>query len=692
MRLDLGSLSLPSAALFACALALVTLPFAGAGCEAESSSGETTGATTAPSSTSSTAPCSGADTLLADGRCQPPGLPLDMACPPGETPLPDGSCQPAGVPPSACGDGFEPDGKGGCAPVLPEEPCPEGLMAVPGDPECREIAPCGAGTWGDIPIEPGTQFVDSSYPGGDSDGSQEKPWTTIGDAMTAGKDGALIAVAEGEYMENLEASSKSFRIWGVCPSKVSLHGVSADKPAFMASTSGCEIHTLAITGPFVGVQLEPDRKVVLDRLWIHDTAQPGVLAFPNSHLLVTDALVERTIESGIQSRGGTVEVDRCLVRDVEPGPTPFGILVDVFSDQFVHGDVTVEGSLLENVYLDAASAVDADLTLDRTAVRRMRPDVPLNSAPRGGVQSASGLLTVKQSTFDGMPLGVFVSGSYGTLEHVTITGGDAVSPQYPSIKAGVYVQEDPQTFNPASLVVRESTVARQREFGVGVDEGKVTLVSSLLLENVLEDEGAALRAVYGDLTITRTAILDSRHSAVTMEGTNAVFEASLVRGVTPTTHAGYGISVWGFVNGVKPVDGSLTMTSSLVEDCHESALAAIESTIVLDTSILRAVKPRPEDGLFGDGFVLMSKTPGRGTAKITGSLVDSVARAGIAAFGSTIDLGQSASLCATFALAGEELNGVPFQFNKTGDDACGCPAAVDLCKIESPGLTPPTVQ
>src|SRR5262245_57530554 len=83
----------------------------------QDSSGTTGAETTA-------APCAPADILLEDGRCQPPGLPLDMPCPPGETPLDDGSCEAAGVPPSQCGDGFEADGEAGCKPILPEQPCP----------------------------------------------------------------------------------------------------------------------------------------------------------------------------------------------------------------------------------------------------------------------------------------------------------------------------------------------------------------------------------------------------------------------------------------------------------------------------------------------------------------------------------------------------------------------------------------
>src|SRR5690349_3224518 len=110
--------------------------------------------------------CGPGETLLDDGRCQPAGLPLDMPpCAPGEAQLEDGTCQKAGIPPDACGEGFMPDGNDGCEAILPDEPCPKGLMAVPGMTQCEEVAPCGSGTWGDIPVEPSTQYVDQSYTG-----------------------------------------------------------------------------------------------------------------------------------------------------------------------------------------------------------------------------------------------------------------------------------------------------------------------------------------------------------------------------------------------------------------------------------------------------------------------------------------------------------------------------------------------
>lgn len=224
-------------------------------------------------------PCAPGELELADGRCQPAGLPLDMQCPPGERPLKGGGCQPAGVPPEMCGPGFEPDGNMGCNPILPSEPCPFGLIAVPGETECHEVAPCGNGTWGDVPVDATTQFVNGAYAGNDSDGSKERPWKRIQDAVNSAEDNAIVAIAEGTYHENLNIDLQSIQLWGVCPRKVVVMGSPWGGDVINVSgvaASGTAIHNLAISGGARGTKVTDAENVTLDHVWIHDTNDSGV--------------------------------------------------------------------------------------------------------------------------------------------------------------------------------------------------------------------------------------------------------------------------------------------------------------------------------------------------------------------------------------------------------------------------------
>ena len=173
-----------------------------------------------------------------------------MPCPPGELELSDGSCQAAGVPPEACAAGFVADGQQGCEPTLPASPCPVGTMAVPGEATCREVAPCGSGTWGDIPVTTSTEHVDKSYTGGNSDGGPQQFWTTIADGYAAAAAGAIVAIAAGSYAEELVIDGKAVRLWGRCPGQVEVVGPTEDAAAITIGlgADGTEVRDLAITG------------------------------------------------------------------------------------------------------------------------------------------------------------------------------------------------------------------------------------------------------------------------------------------------------------------------------------------------------------------------------------------------------------------------------------------------------------
>src|SRR5262245_29157074 len=87
-------------------------------------------------------------------------------------------CTPVGVPGRSCARGSVPDDEAGCTPVLPDDPCPNGLMALPGETACRSVAPCGTTRWGSAPFDDTTEFVDAAYAGVTHDGSESSPYTT----------------------------------------------------------------------------------------------------------------------------------------------------------------------------------------------------------------------------------------------------------------------------------------------------------------------------------------------------------------------------------------------------------------------------------------------------------------------------------------------------------------------------------
>lgn len=119
-----------------------------------------------------------------------------------------------------------------------------------------------------------TEHVDASYVGGASDGSDGQPWTTIVDAVAAAAPGAIVAIAEGTYNEDVVIAGRAVRLWGVCPDKVNLVGIGEEPAAvFVRSLAhGTELRAMAILGDSGGVVISGSEDVTIDRVWVHDTA------------------------------------------------------------------------------------------------------------------------------------------------------------------------------------------------------------------------------------------------------------------------------------------------------------------------------------------------------------------------------------------------------------------------------------
>ncbi len=285
-----------------------------------------------------------------------------------------------GVPSDGCAQGFEPDGDHGCTPVLPQ-PCPPGLMAVPGETECRPVAPCADGTWGDIPVDGNTQYVDGSYAGGNSNGTAAQPWTSINDAINAAAGSAIVAIAAGSYAEEVEISDKAVRLWGRCPEMVEIVGpANAMATVFVTDSYGSELHDLAVrSDDGIGV-LSSAGELLLERLWLHDIPNRGVSieeTLGSTTLVVRDSLVENVIEVGVFVGGSTATVERSVIRDVMPHPSfgfGSGMTVKPDTDHVMRATVVARQSLIERTHSCALQIISSDVTVDGCAVLDTLPE------------------------------------------------------------------------------------------------------------------------------------------------------------------------------------------------------------------------------------------------------------------------------------------------------------------------------
>jgi hypothetical protein len=304
------------------------------------------------------------------------------ACAPNRE-LPGGACLETGVPPDACADGFEPDGQQGCNAILPADACPPGLIAIPGDTACREVAPCPETLYGDAPIEPTTQFVDGAYAGADSDGSIERPWRTIKEGVAAAAPTAVVAIAAGTYEEGVWSEGKAVRLWGRCPELVEIAGVLPGYATVeLSQGDGAELHDLSVSGVSFGVYVNSAAGVVLDRVHIHDTGLEGLLVSGHAgpaEASLRRSLIERASSLGIGAEEeAVVLVEDSAVRDIlDVGADPgWGIYA------LLGSRLTVTRSVFSGSFLGIA-ARGSEATLDGVVIRDAQIAIANNVAPEG---------------------------------------------------------------------------------------------------------------------------------------------------------------------------------------------------------------------------------------------------------------------------------------------------------------------
>lgn len=581
----------------------------------------------------------------------------------GSQALDDGSCQPAGVGAEACGPGFQYDGAHGCEPVLPPEPCAQGEMAVPGEASCREIASCGDGSWGDIPVEVDTQHVDPSYAGGASDGSPSQPWTTIQQGIDAAPSGAIVAVAAGTYAEDVSLASKPVRLWGRCPAMVEVAGAGVEFSSLFvgAGASGAEIHQLAITGSGAGLAMSDASAVLFDRLWIHSTGHLALDVegfFGETSAVLQHSLIESSLALGVLLVGAELTVESSVIRAIrQPSTGPF-------AGQFGFG-VAVED--------DSQMGRDASFTM------------------RGSVLE------------DTVGAGVFVMGATAILEATVVRGtlpdGDG------ELGRGIVIEANDLSDKIAHAALDQAVIADNHELGVFVGGGSLSLDATVVRGTQPDGQGyfgrgvniqpAAFGAEPTTATISSSLLSDNRDVGLFVSGAEVQADGVLVRGTLPDVDGAFGRGINARAHPGSNLPAVVQLRSSVVAGNHDVGIFVGGSELELERSSVQESLARP-DAAFGDGIAVISDPEAPGWVHVADSSVDAAARAGLSNFGSTVVLERTHVVCCPIALNGESdyLHlgaplSLPFLFDDQGDNLCGCAEERESCTVLSSGLTPP---
>jgi hypothetical protein len=511
-------------------------------------------------------------------RPRPPLISPDAPAPPVIAPCPEGWREVEG--PEAL-TVCEPWPDGG------RETCPDGQAHFPGAPGCAQVgAVCPADGWpADLPTDRPIRYVALGAPAGGDGMTQAMPFATIGAALAAAPEDAVIAIASGRYDEVLTVNSGR-TLWGACASGTEItSSMAADNATVVGLIGeGTGLRNLSVDAPERNAIAITASGTTIDGVIVNSARVVGISVTFGS-LRARELLVRSTepdtsgnFGNGMSIAAGTsVVLERAVFaenRNAAIALSGPGAALDARAiaiedtagqesdDRFGHGiaalggaTAVIEESVLEGNHTQAiyADGNNSRVTVRRSVIRGTLAQASDMGLGRGGDAIRSATIVLVRTLLEGNTMGgLFASSGELALTDVIV--------------AGTLPQANDRRFGYGLFAEDQSTLSVLRVLFSGNHTGGVILSgSSMTGEDLRVSETSAQmsednfgRGVHvaagGLFEVTRVAIASSREAALSVVGTGTI--ANLGH-LTITGVAGPGISIEG---------GALRLDIARVED------------------------------------------------------------------------------------------------------------------------------
>ncbi|MFH2007525.1 MAG: right-handed parallel beta-helix repeat-containing protein [bacterium] len=475
-------------------------------------------------------------------------------CPPGTLAiLGETACQPVGV--EQCSPGFASDGAGGCAPILPEGVCPPDTLAVLGEATCQPIDTCGTGIWGNIQPDGSTLYVDGATGNDAWPGTDASPLATVSQALVLVADDGQIAVAAGDYAERLTLS-RPVRLRGRCSSLVTLRGVrflGNDVPpvSIVDGADGSVLSGVTLTGDAEGLVLRAATGVLVEEVQIVEPVRYGVRADYEAEGLLRRVVISGAKRCGVYQTGASLAFEQADIRRTQTDDDSSfgrGVSVECSSVTGACGSFSITGSVLTENTESSIYSSGVELTVADSVIRDTQLS-PWNNRSARGIHSSCnndgecGPLTVSGSVIaNNGELGVAINGTDVDITQTTIR--DTWSSAAQAMGWGIGTECHQLSGQCGALHVGNSRIAGNTELGVST-AGYETRLESTIIEATLpaaeaDTFGLGVNAVCslyvpdcGSLTFERSLVQNNRSAGVALSGPPGVFTGTTVRGTQP---------------------------------------------------------------------------------------------------------------------------------------------------------------
>ncbi len=498
------------------------------------------------------------------------------SCPAGEAPLPDSDrCTPIGP---RCAAGFERHASGhGCVPLHSGVACKGATRDALGETGCVPLGDCNAA----FPPPDATLFVEAGASGPGRFG-------TLQAALDAAPSGAVIALADGTYRENVVFDrAVKVTVVGRCAEKATLEAASST--TFVLANGGdLTVRGLTLRG---GLGLTS--------------------AGAESVLIAEDVLVTDAREYALGASKGHVRLSRSVIRNVKDSKAApaFGLFA-------------VTGATVELDEAEIASVLGvAVVAHEPKTVVRLRRTLVRDTRPHGVVHDGFGIE-------DGARLEVIESAILGPLRHGVLLEKNATVSLTRSTLAGVVHggANDPGyalSLDKSSLNGEDFTLADSAGVGLSVETpgSRATLLRSAFV--AMRQDGSPTRGIAvgegGVAELSESVILGVSGLAglVAGEGSRLELSRSLVSASRPFATSLFAL---GATRG-----GTLKLTTSTVDDSRVMAVVASRAgtNVVLDGALVRRIDA--EAGLLGASLFVQDGA----RARLEGTTLDRASAVGL---------------------------------------------------------------
>lgn len=593
-------------------------------------------------------------------------------------------CLPSGIPREACAEGFVGDGSKGCAAVLPDAECTGSTFAYPGIVTCAsagvDVCPTGfalradGGCQSTVPpacegntitvlgsevCEPiakcGSErypatatpavFVDAAYTGTDSDGSADKPFARLADALAkVDPTRRSIALAAGKY-EFASRIDVPVEIVGACQETVIITAPKSSTTPTIETFADVTLRNVNVAGHDVGISVERGTtRVIASR--VHGSGKEGIIVRAGGALELDRTVVSYATGAGVSVESSVATIKNSEIRStalLPDGSGGTGVGTTTVTKKAAR--VTIERSVLSHNARYGVFARGAELTIRDSLVA----DTSIPKGVDGAAVIAFAGLVPTHAKLSGVTIeratGIGIGAFDGTIELDRTTIRETRASETGAYALNFAV--DPTTRKPVVATVTRTLVSDSDDHGLFVKGATVDIGATILRRTRpvgAEPSGRAivtqrLGSLAPILTVHDTLIEDAAGAGVAVTAGNTTLERVAIRKIKESPEKRFGMGAVAYVDSVahRP---TLTMRRTLIEDVLEAGAITFGARLEIESTAIRRVGPRESVGFFGHGvhFSYDSEHELAADGFVRGSEITKVLEAGINVFMSNVDV------------------------------------------------------